>query len=50
MTDLNEKVNYGDLIYRYKGNTSDEKFNTYDNAISILDKIRDGKMIKKNLD
>ena len=36
---LNEKVNYDDLIYRYKGNTSDEKFNTYDNAFSFLDNI-----------
>ena len=37
--ELNEKVNYDDLIYRYKGNTSDEKFNTYDNAFSLLDNI-----------
>ena len=36
---LNEKVDYDDLIYRYKGNTSDEKFNTYDNAFSFLDNI-----------
>ena len=53
---MNEKVNYDYLTYRYKGNTSDEKFNTYDNAFRLLDKIRDGKislrqkMIKKNLD
>ena len=45
---MNEKVNYGDLIYRHKGNTSDEKFNTYDNAFSILDKIRDGKISLTN--
>ena len=44
ITELNEKVNYDDLIYRYKGNTSDEKFNPYDNAFSLLDKIRHGKI------
>ena len=38
---LQIKVNSDDLIYRYKGNTADSKF---DNAFSLLDKIRDGKI------
>ena len=51
---MNEKVNSDDLIYRYKGNTADAKFDQFDNAFSMLDKIRDGiislaKMIKQNL-
>ena len=33
-----------DLIYRYKGSTADEKFNEFENAFSLLDKIRDDKI------
>ena len=40
---MNEKVNYDDLIYRYKGNTANVKFDQFDNAFSLLDRIRDGK-------
>ena len=29
------------IIYRYKGNTADVKFNEFDNALDIIDKIRD---------
>ena len=39
-----EKVNSDDLIYRYKGNTADAKFDQFDNAFSLLDKIKDGKI------
>ena len=41
---MNEKVNYDDLIYRYKGNTANVKYDQFDNALSLLDKIRDGKI------
>ena len=41
---LDEKVNHDDLIYRYKGKTSDENFNTYDNALNLIDKIKNGKI------
>ena len=44
ITNLDKKVNSDDLIYRYKGNTADAKFDQFDNAFSILDKIRDGKI------
>ena len=31
-------------MYRYKGSIADEKVNESDNAFSLLDKIRDGKI------
>ena len=43
-TNLDKKVNSDDLTHRYKGNTSDAKFNEFDKAFSLLDKIRDGKI------
>ena len=43
ITDLNERVNSNDLIYRYKGQNAAVKFDEFDNAFSIIDKIRDGK-------
>ena len=45
ITDLDKKkVDSDDLIYRYKGNTADVKFNEFDNALDIIDKIRDVKI------
>ena len=44
ITDLHKKVNNDDLIYRYKGNIADVKFYKFDNALDIIDKIRDGKI------
>ena len=41
ITELDEKVNLNDSIYKYKGPTADEKFNGYDNALDLLDKIRE---------
>ena len=56
ITDLDEKVNRDDLICRYKGKVADRKFDEFDNALDIINKIRDGKKdladvkkIKKNL-
>ena len=45
---MNEKVNYDDLIYRYKGNTAGVNFTQFDNAFSLLDKIRNGKISVTN--
>ena len=47
-TDLDKKVNSDGLIYRYKGNTSNVKFDQFDNAFSLLDKMRDGKISLTN--
>ena len=45
ITDLDEKVNHDDLIYRYKGKIADIKFDEFDNALGIINKIRDGKKL-----
>ena len=42
LTNLDKKVNLDDLIYRYKGNTADLKFDKFDNALNIINKIRNG--------
>ena len=44
ITELDKKVNRDDLIYRYKGKTSDENFNTYYNAFGLIDKIKNGEI------
>ena len=43
ITELEEKVNPDDLIYKYKGQTANVKFNEFDNAYDRIDKIREGK-------
>ena len=52
ITDLDEKVNNDHLIYRCKGKFADKKFDEFDNALGIINKIRDGKedlaSVKKN--
>ena len=45
ITNLDKKSD--DLLYKYKGNTVDAKFNEFDNAFNLLDKIRDGKISHK---
>ena len=40
MTDLDEKVNRNDLVYRYKGKSSDTIFDEYDNELDLINKIR----------
>ena len=42
--DLNKRVNSDDLIYRYRGNTADVKFDEFENAVNIIDKIQNGKI------
>ena len=44
ITDLDKKVNSDDLIYRYKGNTADVKFDKFDNALNIINKIQNGEI------
>ena len=43
ITDLDKKVHSDDLAYRYNGNTADVKFDKFDNALDIIDKIQDVK-------
>ena len=44
ITDLDKKVNSDDLIYRYKGNTADVKFDKFDNALNIINKIQNAEI------
>ena len=44
ITKLDKKDNPDDLIYKYKSSTADEKCNEFNNAFSLLDEIRDGKI------
>ena len=39
-----KKVNSDDLIYRYKSNSPDLTFDEFDNALALIDKIRNGKI------
>ena len=43
MTNLDKKVDKKNLIYRYRGNAADAKFDKFDKALDIINKIRDGK-------
>ena len=44
ITELDKKVNLDDLAYRYKGKSPDEKFDKYDNALDLIDKIKNGEI------
>ena len=41
---MDKKVNSDDIIYRYKGNTADAKFDKFDNALNIINKIQNGEI------
>ena len=40
ITGSDKEVNSDNLIYRYKGSAADAKFNKFDNAPNLLDKIK----------
>ena len=44
ITKLDKKVNPDDLIHRFKGTTADGKFNEFNNALNLLNKIREGEI------
>ena len=44
ITELDKKVNLGDLLYRYKGKISNDDFSKYDNALDLIDEIRKGEI------
>ena len=48
ITELDKKVNRDNLRYKYKGKTSNEKFDEYDNALDLIDKIKNGKISPTN--
>ena len=49
-----KKVNSDDLIYRYRGNAANVKFDEFDNGLNIINKIQNGKVsledVKNNQD
>ena len=50
ITELDEKVNTDDLMYRYEGKTADEKFDEFDNGkISLADAKNDPAEFKSSL-
>ena len=44
LVDERRDVNSDDSIYRYKGNTVDLKFDKFDNALNIINKIQNGEI------
>ena len=46
--ELDKKVTHENLIYKYKGKISDKKFDEYDNALDLIDKIKNGKITLTN--
>ena len=44
ITDLDKKVDSDNLIYRYKGNTADAKFDKFENALNIINKIQNAEI------
>ena len=47
-TELSKKVNYYNLLYKYKGKSPNGKFDKYDNALDLINKIRNGEMKLSN--
>ena len=41
---LDEKVNRDNLVYEYKNKSPDEEFDKYDNALNLINKIKEGKI------
>ena len=44
VNNLDKKVDANKLVFKYKGNTPDEKINKSDNALVLTDKIRNGEI------
>ena len=41
---LEKKVDTTKLVFKYEGNTADVDFKEFDNALALIDKIKDGKL------
>ena len=44
INNLDKKVDTNKLVFKYKGNTVDEDFSKFDNALYLINKIRDGRI------
>ena len=41
ISSLDKRVDTNKLVFKYKGNTADQDFNKFDNALDLIKKIRD---------
>ena len=48
ITSLDKKVSPDNLVYGYKGQTADVKFDEFDNAFYLIDKIIEGEISLKH--
>ena len=44
INNLEKKVDTNKLVFKYKGNTADEEFSKFDNALILIDKIKNGEI------
>ena len=44
INNLDKKVDTNKLLFKYKGNTPDEDFSKFNNALNLINKIRDGEI------
>ena len=44
INNLDKMVGTNKLVFKYKSNTADEDFRTFDNALGLINKIRDGEI------
>ena len=44
INNLDKKVDTNKLVFKYKGNTADADFSEFDNALSLINKIKDGEI------
>ena len=44
INNLDERVDFDKLVFKYKGNTPDEDFIKFDDALDLMNKIRDGEI------
>ena len=42
--EIYNRVDIGKLVFKHKGNTPDEDFSKFDNALDLINKIRDGEI------
>ena len=44
ISNLDKSVDINKLVFKYKGNTADEDFSKFDNALDLINEIRDGEI------
>ena len=44
ISNLDKSVDINKLVFKYKGNTADEDFSKFDNALDLINEIGDGEI------